>query len=117
MRLPFSHKGYTKLEMAVFPTVRRRDKYGDVGDTVSVEVGERGEREKWGEAEIVAKNEWLLGEIPDKFLLYDTESGIIGEARDSIQSFYRTPLEHDEPMTVYWLRWTDRDLSPGGGSR
>lgn len=54
--LPFSSTEYDKLDMAVFPTIRRRDKYGEVGDVVTVRAGENGDRlcsrharETWGE--------------------------------------------------------------------
>lgn len=105
--LPFSSKDYSKHDFQIFPTIRRRDKYGVIGTVVSVEAGPQGEREEIGKAEIIAKEEVTLGSLPTAFLLHDTESTTREEAEESLQSFYRNPIEEDEALTLYWLAWVE----------
>jgi hypothetical protein len=107
MTLPFSHTDYDKLDRAVFPTVRRRDKYGDVGDVNTVRVGEYGDREAVGTAEIIAKETVPLEELMGPFLRFDTQSDTDAEALDTINEFYRNPIEMDEELTLYWNQWVD----------
>jgi len=113
--LPFSHE-YAKHDRAVFPTIRRRDKFGDVGDVVTVTVGQRGETDKLGDAEIVAKETVQFRNLPTWLLCYDCEISPDSEtpnrngdlraaAHDSLSSFYRNSIEMSEPLTMYWLRW------------
>ena len=72
--LPFSHE-YAKHDRAVFPTIRRRDKFGDVGETVEVTADD----EKLGDAEIVAKETVRFGDLPTWLLCYDCEISPDGE--------------------------------------
>jgi len=110
--LPFSHE-YAKHNRAVFPTIRRRDKFGDVGDVVTV----TGDNEKLGDAEVVAKETVQFRDLPTWLLCYDcdvaratTDSGadLREAAYDHINNFYRNSIEMDEPLTMYWLRWVDK---------
>jgi hypothetical protein len=103
-RLPFSDD-YDKLDRAVFPTVRRRDKYGDVGDEVVVVQGSKGDREEIGLAKIITKEIVTLHDIEGPFLRFDTQSDSDKEASESLNQFYRNPIEPDESLTLYWLRW------------
>jgi len=113
--LPFSH-GYAKHDRVVFPTIRRRDKFGDVGDVVAVTVGQRGETDELGAAEIVAKETVQFRNLPTWLLCYDCEISPDSEtpnlngdlraaAHDSLSGFYQNDIEMDEPLTMYWLRW------------
>ena len=106
--LPFSSAHYSKHTFAVFPTIRRRDKYGDVGDVVDVVIGQdHTDRELAGTALIIAKEQTTLADLPDAFLMHDTETRTRREAEEYLQSFYQTPIEMDEALTLYWCRWTD----------
>jgi len=103
--LPFSDTDYDKLKRAVFPTIRRRDKYGDVGETVTVEHGPRGNREEIGQAEIIAKEKEAYNKLGGAFLRFDTQSSTASEAYNHINEFYQKPIQPREELTVYWLRW------------
>lgn len=111
--LPFSHDDYDKLQHAVFPTLRRRDKYGEVGDVNEIMVGPKGDRESWGKAEIIAKETVEFRELPTSFLCWDTNVAIEEtmpwvereEAFETINEFYRNDIEPDERITLYWNRW------------
>lgn len=105
--LPFSDTDYDKLHRAVFPTIRRRDKYGVVGDVNTIVHGEQGDREELGDAEIIAKETVTLAEIEGPFLRFDTQSDTDDEAYTSINKFYRKPIQRDEELTLYWNRWVD----------
>lgn len=105
--LPFSDTDYSKLDRKVFPTIRRRDKYGDVGDVNDITHGPVGNRETIGRAEIVAKETVTLEELSDQFLMRDTESMSASESVISINSFYSKPIGSDEGLTLYWNRWVD----------
>jgi hypothetical protein len=111
--LPFSHTDYDKLTHAVFPTLRRRDKYGSVGDVNEIMVGSKGNRESWGKAEIVAKETVTLAELPDALLMWDTESSTPPEAIKSINKFYRNDIQPQEEITLYWNRWVNRSKEHG----
>jgi hypothetical protein len=104
-KLPFSSKEYDKLDRAVFPTIRRRDKYGDVGDVNTVIAGEKGDREVLGDAEIIAKEKVTLKELMGPFIWFDTQSYSDAAARTSINRFYQTPIEMEEELTLYWNKW------------
>lgn len=113
--LPFSDKPYRKLDRDVFPTLRRRDQYGDRGDVVIVEHGPTYDREVIGQARIVAKETVMIEELPTAFLAYDTNVSAERcgptsrhKAHDSINSFYQNPIEPDERITLYWLLWEER---------
>jgi hypothetical protein len=106
--LPFSKTDYDKLHRAVFPTIRRRDKYGDVGDVNTITHGQRGDRDVIGTAEIIAKETATLDDLRGPFLRFDTQSDTDDEAVTSINKFYRDPIGEDEPLTLYWSRWTHR---------
>jgi len=107
--LPFSTTDYDKLDRAVFPTIRRRDKYGDVGDVNTVVAGPRGDREPLGEAEIIAKETVAVRDIKGPFFWFDTQSSSNGEAYKSINKFYRNDIEPDEELTLYWNKWVGRE--------
>lgn len=106
--LPFSDTDYDKLDRAIFPTVRRRDKYGDVGDVRPVEYGPRGDREVIGRAEVLAKETVALTDLMGPFLRFDTQSDTDAAAVDSINEFYRNPIDSDEDLTLYWNGWVER---------
>ena len=96
--LPFSHQ-YEKLEHPVFPTIRRRDKYGEVGDRVTVTVG----HDKLCEAEIIAKEKRCIGNMSKEFLCYDTDTDSEEAAEGVLNSFYRNPIRVTEELTQYVL--------------
>lgn len=108
--LPFSDVEYSKLQYSVFPTLRRRDKYGDVGDTNTITHGPKGDREELGTARIVAKETVCMEDerFTDAFFKFDTESESWDEAYDSINRFYTKLIEPDEELTLYWSCWTER---------
>lgn len=106
--LPFSDTEYDKLDHAVFPTIRRRDKYGDVGDVNTIEHGEYGDREVIGRAEIIAKETITLADLNDQFFCFDTQSANPENAYKSISKFYRNPIEPTEELTLYWNKWVDQ---------
>lgn len=110
--LPFSEEEYDKLHMAVFPTLRRRDKYGDVGDVVPIEKGKKGKREYIGDAVIVSKETVECSRLNPNFLKFDTqtpERKTARYAKRSLSSFYKNPIEWGEEITLYWLKWVDED--------
>ena len=109
--LPFS-KHYAKHERAVFPTIRRRDKFGNFGDFVIVVAGPRNDRERIGLAKIIEKETVTLADLPTPLLCYDcdvleldTAFDVREEARNHLDSFYRMGIEEDEDLTLYWLQW------------
>ena len=105
--LPFSH-AYGKLNRSVFPTIRRRDKFGSVGDLVSVTLGERGNRENVGVAEIIGKESERWDALSDRFVTYDTDTENREGATKTINSFYRHPISDDEHLTIYWCKWVSQ---------
>jgi len=115
--LPFSHTDYDKLQHPVFPTIRRRDKYGDVGDVRPVIVGSKGDRETWGKAKVIAKETVTINELPTSFLTWDTnvdvEAVMFGgkhpgkQAYQSLNKFYKNRIQPDEELTLYWNQWTE----------
>ena len=105
--LPFSDTDYDKLNHAVFPTLRRRDKYGSVGDVNTITHGSKGNRDELGQAEIIAKETVTLEELNWQFFKFDTQSETLEGAFESINSFYQNPIERDEELTLYWNRWVD----------
>jgi len=107
--LPFSSTEYDKLDHAVFPTIRRRDKYGDVGDVNEVRAGEKGRRVLLGTAEIIAKETVTVGSINTGLLLFDTDTNSEIDALELINSFYTNEVTRDEPLTLYWNRWLDKE--------
>jgi len=107
--LPFSHE-YAKHDRVVFPTIRRRDKFGDVGDVVTVTADD----EKLGDAEVVAKETVTFNDLSTWLLCHDcdvskatTDSDVdLREAAYShINNFYRNSIGMSESLTMYWLRW------------
>jgi hypothetical protein len=108
-KLPFSNVQYDKLNRAVFPTLRRRDKYGDVGTINTITHGKRGERVELGEAEIIAKEKVTLQELNDQFVQFDTQSVDYKEAMDTINHFYKNPIAQNEELTLYWNRWVNHE--------
>jgi len=107
MTLPFTHH-YDKLDREIFPTVRRRDKFGSVGTINAVEVGARGNREVIGGAKIIAKETVTLVDLMGPFIRFDTQSDTDAEALATINEFYRNPITMDEELTLYWNRWVER---------
>lgn len=107
--LPFSSTEYDKLDHAVFPTIRRRDKYGDVGTVNEIHAGPKGNRRLLGTAEVIAKETVTLQEVNSQFFQFDTQSRTLEAAVDSINKFYTNPIADDEPLTLYWNKWVDRD--------
>lgn len=105
--LPFSATEYDKLNHAVFPTLRRRDKYGDVGDVNTVVHGPRGDRDELGKAEIIAKETVTIAELNHQFFQFDTQSESFDAAYESINKFYQNPIGRTEDLTLYWNRWAN----------
>jgi len=114
--LPFSHTDYDKIQHPVFPTIRRRDKYGDVGDIREVIVGPKGDRDTWGKAKVIAKETVTPQELPTSFLCWDTDTEIRPEknykpnrqrATDTLNEFYRNRIQIDEELTLYWNQWVE----------
>jgi len=107
--LPFSSTEYDKLDHAVFPTIRRRDKYGDVGDVNEVRAGERGRRVLLGTAEIIAKEIVKVESLNKQLFKYDTNTNSKTSGLQLINSFYTNDISEDEPLTLYWNRWIDKE--------
>lgn len=107
--LPFSDADYSKLNHAVFPTIRRRDKYGNVGDVNTITHGPKRDREKLGEAEVIAKETITIEELNNQFFKFDTQTETLEGALSSINKFYQNPIELDEELTLYWNRWVDHE--------
>ena len=105
--LPFSSTDYDKLDRKVFPTIRRRDKYGDIGTINEIRAGRRGNRDSLGKAEIIAKETITIEEIRGPFFQWDTNVDDDKLAYESINRFYQNPIEKDEPLTLYWNRWVE----------
>jgi hypothetical protein len=105
--LPFSDTDYDKLKHPVFPTIRRRDKYGDIGDVNTVTHGESGNRDELGRALIVGKETVTIKTMPEALFLWDTESDTFEDAYESINKFYQTPIAMDEELTMYWNKWVN----------
>ena len=100
---------YDKLDYMVFPTIRRRDKYGDVGDTNEVIAGPRGERRTLGRAEIIAKDTVTMASLNNQLFMFDTDTTHYDDAVNLINSFYSDDVENGEELTLYWNRWVDRE--------
>lgn len=107
--LPFSSTDYDKLKHDVFPTIRRRDQYGDIGDVNTVVAGPRGKRQTLGQAEIIAKETATLKELNNQFLMFDTNTTDYSSAIELINSFYRDEIGENEELTIYWNRWTNKE--------
>jgi len=107
--LPFSDTEYDKLDRAVFPTLRRRDKYGEVGDVNTIEHGPQQNREVIGRAEIIAKETVTLGELNNQFVKFDTQTETVEGAFKAINQFYKNRITSDEELTLYWNRWVDHE--------
>ncbi|KXB01847.1 hypothetical protein AKJ43_03010 [candidate division MSBL1 archaeon SCGC-AAA261D19] len=99
-RLPFSHRNYLKLFHPLFCTIRRRDKYPDVGESVTISTPE----EEY-EGIVAFKLRKKLKDVPTDLLRYDTaRTDKIPETREEaksvLSSFYRKSIEEDEELTV-----------------
>lgn len=107
--LPFQDGSNSKLNFAVFPTVRREDKFGDVGTINDVE--DRSEDEVIGQAQIVAKETVCLNDdrFTDEFFAFDTDTRNFDEAFDSLCDCYDSAIEPDEELILYWNRWVDHE--------
>lgn len=106
--LPFSSY-YPKLQLYVFPTIRRRDKYGNIGGIKDIKIGQPNNRTHIGYSQIIEKHTVTLEEIDPRLLMYDTDSDSFDEAVKSINRFYRDPIEMDETLYMWWNRWIERD--------
>lgn len=109
--LPFeSRKPYSKLQFRVFPTIRRDDTHGDVGDINEITHGPDGNREALGMAEVIAKETICLTDdrFTDNFFKFDTEAESWDHAYESLCGFYDTAIEPSEELTLYWNLWVDR---------
>lgn len=106
--LPFSETDYEKLQYDVFPTIRRRDKYGYEGELVTITHGKRGSRIELGTARIISKQTITLSELTNRFLCYDTQSRTLTESVESLNSFYQNAIDPEEELTLYWNQWVNR---------
>lgn len=106
--IPFSGKDYIKHKHPVFPTIRREDKFGDVGDVLTVEKDDGEDQWKMGKVEIVAKDKQYLLALSSQFLSFDTNLQTPAHAVRSIQSFYDDPIDPDEKFVIYWLKWVKK---------
>ncbi len=101
--IPFSNAFYKKFEHPLMCTIRRRDKYGYVGDKKTIEPKNGPNKEVM----IVGKEKKKLKNIPTRFLLYDTSTpeplSNRKEAKDYINQFYRKPLKPNEELIIYFL--------------
>jgi len=107
--LPFSSTEYDKLGYSVFPTIRRRDKYGDVGDVNEIRAGERGERITLGRAKIIGKDTVTVDGMNHRLLEFDTNATDMTEAWELLNSFYRNEIDPHETLTLYWNVWVDKE--------
>lgn len=109
--MPFSHY-YKKFEHPLLCTIRRRDKYGDIGDKLPIKTNRKERGGYAGVFKIVGKEKRKLKNIPTKLLVYDTTTKAKNgdynkpknrkEAIDFVNQFYRKPLEPDEELTIYF---------------
>lgn len=106
MVIPFSDR-YIKLQNDIFPTIRRTDRYGSVGDVVEVHVRPTDER---FDARIMAKQSITLNSIPDEFLVYDTrpyngfgEDWSFEDAVEKINGFYSNEIRENEKLVLLIL--------------
>ncbi|MFW5905784.1 MAG: hypothetical protein ACOCUO_02965 [archaeon] len=106
--LPFTTTDYDKFKHPVFPTIRRRDKYGDVGDVNEVRV----DGHFIGTVEIVAKETVTIDELNEQLFQYDTDTATTDTAREYINGFYQRPIGDSEPLTMYWNRWVNKKDKP-----
>jgi len=107
--LPFSSTEYDKLDYDVFPTIRRRDKYGRVGDVNEVKAGERGNRRLLGTAEIIAKETVTINSLNSELFKFDTDTNTVAQAQELVNQFYTDPIGKTESLTLYWSRWIDKE--------
>jgi len=101
--LPFSYL-YPKLMHPVFPTLRRYDRFGSVGDVVRVRVKPL---EYTAEAEVLAKSKRTWADMGEHFVTYDTATDTREGAEDHINQWYRNPIKDTEDLTLYTLKWMD----------
>lgn len=112
IELPFSDNEYDKLSLSVFPTLRRREKYGEEGDVVAITKGERRQRDYVGKAEVVSVEVVRPEHLNPNFLKYDTqtpERKTTRVAKRELSSFYQNPIEWDEEIYLYWLKWVEKE--------
>lgn len=102
-RIPFDNPGAEKLEMRVFSTIRREDKFGGRSDILGVTDGNTGEI--LGAAGVVEKETTTLAGIQPEFLMYDTGTKEWEEAVMALNSHYDEDIGMNEKLTIYWLRW------------
>jgi len=94
-------RDYSKLYTHIFPTIRRYDHY-PYGE-YQVVVKKKGGLEIFF-AELILKVKVELKNLPTKFLVYDTDTNTREEAVRMLNSFYRTPIDKNEKLTVLWFK-------------
>jgi len=105
--LPFSYL-YPKLMHPVFPTLRRHDRFGEVGESVEVMVKPTGYS---AEAQVLTKEKWRWMDMPDHLLTYDTDTETREEALEHINQWYQNHINRDEELNLYLLKWVDPDAT------
>jgi hypothetical protein len=100
-KLTFSHD-YNKLKTDMFTTIRRYDKpYYQVGEDIEI----KSPSEEFV-ATIILKIKLGINEIPDIFLMVDTEKPTIDKAHELLNSFYKKPIQPEEILTILVIkRW------------
>jgi len=104
--LAFSEQ-YHKLDRAVFPTLRRRTQ-AEEGALVEVRVGDPGDRQPIGIAEVLARERVRLEELSDELLVHDTGRAPRDAALYHLNGYYQNDLEPDENVYLHWCQWVDR---------
>lgn len=96
--IKFTHD-YPKLQYDEFTTIRRRDRYV-VDDVYDVKSPSRSFK-----AQLVAKKQTTLDEIPDNELLLDTDTKSRTEAYKLLNSFYKNKIDPvNEVLTVLYFK-------------
>lgn len=109
--ISFDYTGHDKLDMAVFPTIRRDGDHGEIGDVLTVVGGE----DTLGHVEVIAKETTTLEEINPKFFQFDTGGFTWQEGYVKLSHCYDDPIGPDEELVIYWLKWTVDDGDDGDG--
>jgi len=102
----FEEAEHSKLDRAVFPTIRRSAKYGNTDHLLKVTAGEQ--QKTLGCAKVVRIEETTLASVPVSFLKYNTDELTFDTAVRSIRNHWPDEIESDETLFIYWLAWTAR---------
>jgi len=105
--VPFSYL-YPKLMHPVFPTLRRHDRFGEVGEPVEVMVKPTCYS---AEAEVVSKEQRKWVDMTTHLLTYDTDTETREEALEHINQWYQNPITPGEELNLYLLKWTEADAT------